>query len=92
MPVVISVLFFVLWYILSLSSEKFVREGMLPSAVGMWFSSVILFVVGIYLTRKATVDSSIFNIETYTNTLKNALNKILPKKMSLKVDGNFKTN
>lgn len=92
MPVVISVLFFVLWYILSLSSEKFVREGLLPSSVGMWFSSIILFVVGIYLTHKATVDSSIFNIETYANVLKNYLNKVLPKKLSLKINETPKTN
>lgn len=84
MPVVISVLFFVLWYILTLTSEKFVREGLMPSAVGMWSASLLLFVVGIFLTRKATMDSSLFNVETYLNLIKAWTNKILPQKLKFK--------
>jgi lipopolysaccharide export system permease protein len=70
MPVVISVLFFVLWYIISLSSEKIVREGILPGYIGMWIASIILFITGIFLVRKATLDSSMFNIDTYLNPVK----------------------
>lgn len=86
MPVVISVLFFVLWYVLSLSTEKMVREGVVSSVVGMWASSVVLFVVGLFLIRKATVDSSIFNVEIYLNFFKKIINCILPKKLKLKAE------
>jgi lipopolysaccharide export system permease protein len=84
MPVVVSVLFFVLWYILSLTSEKFVREGMVPSAIGMWSASLFLLTVGIFLTRKATLDSSLFNIDTYLNPVKSFINKYAPKKLKFK--------
>jgi lipopolysaccharide export system permease protein len=84
MPVVISVLFFVLWYVLSLTSEKFVREGIAPSAIGMWSTSVILMALGIFLTRKATLESSIFNVETYLNPIKKFMNKYSPKKLKFK--------
>jgi lipopolysaccharide export system permease protein len=84
MPVVISVLFFVLWYILTLTSEKFVREGIVSSAVGMWSASIFLFMVGIFLTRKATLDSSIFNIDTYLNPFKKFINKYTPKNIKFK--------
>ncbi|MDP4208574.1 MAG: LptF/LptG family permease [Bacteroidota bacterium] len=70
MPVVISVLFFVLYYIVSLSGEKFAREGVMPPHTGMWISSLILLPIGILLTRKATRDSSMFNIDTYLNYFK----------------------
>lgn len=86
MPVVISVLFFVLWYVLSLSTEKMVREGVVSSVVGMWASSVVLLVVGLFLVRKATLDSSIFNVEIYLNFFKKAINFILPKKLKLKAE------
>jgi len=70
-PVVISVLFFVLYYIISITGEKFAREGMLSTAVGMWLSAFILLPAGIFLTRKATMDSSMLNIDTYLNFFKN---------------------
>jgi lipopolysaccharide export system permease protein len=64
-PVVISVLFFILYYILSISGEKFVREGVMPAYIGMWLSSYILMPLGIFLTYKATTDSVILNSDTY---------------------------
>ncbi len=65
MPVVISVLFFILYYILSISGEKFVKEDVLLAHEGMWVSSVILLPLGIFLTYKATTDSAIFNADAY---------------------------
>jgi lipopolysaccharide export system permease protein len=65
MPVVISVLFFILYYILSISGEKFVKEGILEAYQGMWLSSIILLPLGIFLTYKATTDSAILNADAY---------------------------
>lgn len=81
MPVVISVLFFVLYYVLSLTGEKFVREGVLADYQGMWISSFILLIMGSFLTYKATTDSVILNIDTYFVFFKkigNFIVKILP--------------
>ncbi len=75
MPVVISVLFFVLYYIISITGEKFAREGMVTAAVGMWLSAMILLPTGIFLTRKAARDSSKLNIDTYLNFWKNLMKK-----------------
>jgi lipopolysaccharide export system permease protein len=70
MPVVISVLFFVMYYVISLFAEKFAREGQLSTAMGMWASSIVLLPTGIYLTRKATRESSMFSIDRYLNFFK----------------------
>lgn len=69
-PVVISVIFFIIYYVVSLMSEKFVREGFIPAYLGMWFSSAILLPLGIFLTYKATNDSVILRIDTYFDMLK----------------------
>lgn len=66
MPVVVSVLFFIIYYIISLTGEKFSRESVLTSFTGMWISSFVLIPLGAFLTYKATKDSVIMNIETYT--------------------------
>lgn len=66
MPVVVSVFFFVIYYVITLTGEKFVREDVLSPFVGMWISSMILLPLGIFLTYKATTDSSLMSKETYT--------------------------
>jgi len=64
-PAVISILFFVVYYVISISAEKFVKEDLVDTILGMWSACIILLPVGIFLTYKATTDSSIFNTETY---------------------------
>jgi lipopolysaccharide export system permease protein len=75
-PAVISVLFFVIYYVLTISSEKLVKEDLINTFIGMWSSGIILLPVGIFLTWKATTDSSIMNTETYTNLLKKIKDRI----------------
>jgi lipopolysaccharide export system permease protein len=69
-PAVISVLFFVVYYVLSISFEKMVKEDLINPLAGMWAASCILLPIGIFLTYKATTDSSILNVETYLNFAK----------------------
>jgi len=64
-PAVISVLFFVVYYVISISAEKFVKEDLLNTFLGMWSACIVLTPIGVWLTYKATTDSSIFNTETY---------------------------
>jgi len=81
MPVVVSVLLFILYYIVSMTGEKSAREDVWNMAVGMWFSSAIFLPVGIWLTYKAVRDSAIMSAETYTNFFK----KIIPEKLIRKL-------
>ena len=69
-PAVISILFFVIWYVLSLSGEKLAEANHLGTVAGMWASSYILFPIGVFLTYKASNDSVIMNIDTYLVFLK----------------------
>ncbi len=67
MPVVISVFFFIIYYIISLSAEKFSRESVISPFTGMWISTFILVPLGSFLTYKAAKDSVMLNTETYLN-------------------------
>jgi lipopolysaccharide export system permease protein len=64
------VLFFIIYYIISLTGEKFSRESVLSPFTGMWISSFVLIPLGAFLTYKASKDSVIMNIETYFNFFK----------------------
>lgn len=64
-PTVISILFFVVYYVITISAEKLVKEDLVSTFAGMWAASFILLPIGLFLTYKATTDSSILNVETY---------------------------
>lgn len=69
MPIVVSVVFFVIYYIISITAEKFVKDGAWPAWFGTWMSSMILFPIAIFLTYKSTNDSAIFNPDSYKKRL-----------------------
>ncbi|MCA1742250.1 MAG: LptF/LptG family permease, partial [Bacteroidales bacterium] len=64
-PAVISVLFFLFYYVITLSGEKFAKEMIISVPLGMLASTIILLPLGIYLTYKATTDAAIMDAETY---------------------------
>jgi lipopolysaccharide export system permease protein len=71
MPVIVSVLLFLIYYVISMTGEKFVREDILPPFAGMWISTFILIPISVLLTYKAANDSVIMNVETYFLWAKN---------------------
>jgi lipopolysaccharide export system permease protein len=66
MPLLVAIIFFLLFYLLNVFGEKFVKEDVWPPYFGMWFSVIILSPVGAFLTYKAMHDSQLFNKEFYT--------------------------
>ncbi|MCX6290976.1 MAG: LptF/LptG family permease [Bacteroidetes bacterium] len=70
LPVVISILFFVTYHVISIMGEKTVREVVIPAYKGMWISTFILLPVGIFLTYKAATDSALFDKDSYTSIFK----------------------
>ncbi len=80
LPVVVSILFFITYYIISLMGEKFVRESVIPPYIGMWISSILLLPIGVFLTWKATTDSVMMNTDTYIEGFKKILKKLNRKK------------
>ncbi len=64
-PVVISVVMFIIYYIIDNTGYKMAREALWPCWAGMWLSSMVLLPIGIFLTYKAATDSALFNPEVW---------------------------
>jgi len=64
-PVVISVVLFIVYYIIDNTGYKMAREALWPCWAGMWLSSFVLLPIGAFLTYKAATDSGIFNPEVW---------------------------
>jgi len=65
MPLVVAIIFFLIFHLLNMFGEKFVRESILSPFTGMWLAVIVLTPVGIFLTYKAMHDSQLFNKEFY---------------------------
>jgi lipopolysaccharide export system permease protein len=83
LPTVISILFFILYHILSMIGEKSALKGAMEVAGGMWLSSLILLPLGFFLTLKATTDSPIMDMDVWNKALRK-LNpaRFFPKRLS----------
>jgi lipopolysaccharide export system permease protein len=75
LPVVISVVFFLIYHIISTIGEKYAKEGDFSPILGMWIAIIVLSPVGAFLTYKASVDSVLFDVDLYKRWFKNLLKK-----------------
>ena len=76
LPLVASVIFFVLYYVINTICIKAIREVALPP-YGMWISTVAMLPLGIFLTLKATTDSAVFDMGAWKKLMAKIL---IPKK------------
>jgi lipopolysaccharide export system permease protein len=70
LPVVVAVLFFLLYYIVSIIYERLVLEGVYTIVFGSWFPLLLFLPLGIFLTYKAARDSALFDLTAYLNPIK----------------------
>lgn len=81
MPVVISVILFIIYHVISFSAEKMALEGEMQPLVAMWIGPFLFLPFGIWLSVKAAKDSSLFDGTVYITFLK----KIIAFKKSKQV-------
>lgn len=70
MPVVVSVFFFILYHVISMTGEKMVKKGELFAYEGMWLANIILLPIGVWLVYKASKDSDLLDFSYYTSIFK----------------------
>ena len=66
-PIVISVLLFIVYYVIDTMGYKLARDGHWWVWQGIWLSSAVLLPLGLFLTHKAVNDSAVFNPDAYLN-------------------------
>lgn len=77
LPVVVSVLFFVLFHIITITGEKSVLAGAVQIEYGMWIASAVLLPLGFFLTVKATSDSPLLDFDIW----KKKFNKLTKRRI-----------
>lgn len=64
-PVLVSIIFFILMYVLTIQGDKYVKDGLLNVTVGAWLANSILLLIGLYFVDRARNDSRIFEKDVY---------------------------
>ncbi len=82
MPVLISILFFILFYMLTITGEKWAKEGVTDSLLGTIFSNLCLLPFGLFFLRQARKDARLFESDFYAGIQKKLVN-FLPRKRSI---------
>ncbi len=75
-PLVISVILFIIYYIIDNTGYKMARDGKLEVWMGMWLSSAILLPLGVFFTYKAMKDSAVFDLDAYKNVVRRLTGKL----------------
>ena len=86
MPLVISVVLFIFYWIITTTGEKFSRESVTSVWYGVWFATFVFLPAGVFLTYKAANDSVVFNISAYGEFFRRIF------KFSRKKDNELKEN
>lgn len=68
LPLVMALIFFMIFYLLSIFGEKFAKDQLVTPFFGLWLPVIVLAPVGFFLTYKAMHDSQLFNKEFYFRT------------------------
>lgn len=64
-PVLMSILFFILFYVLSLMGEKWAKQGLFSVVADMWLANMILAFIGLIFLRQARLDARLFDSDFY---------------------------
>ena len=62
-PILVSILFFIIYYVLSIMGEKYGREFVMPVGLGMWMSNLVLLPVGLFFLYQAYNDSGLLELD-----------------------------
>lgn len=83
-PIIISVLVFIIYYILNNTGYRMARQGDWAIWFGRGLSPAILIPTAIFITYKANNDSAVFNIDLYRNFLMRILGLRMKRNISSK--------
>lgn len=62
-PVLISIFFFILMYVMAILGEKWAREGIVSVGAGLWAGNFILLPIGLFFLYQARNDSSLLEVD-----------------------------
>ncbi len=64
-PFLVSILFFIVYYLLNMQGEKLAKRDVVSPFLGVWGADIILFIIGLIFLRQARIDARLFDADSY---------------------------
>lgn len=80
LPVVIAIIIFLFYHILSTTTHKLGKDFVLTPFAAMWISSIVLTPFGLWLTYKSNRDSALFNFDRYWQPIEAFFTRLFKRK------------
>jgi lipopolysaccharide export system permease protein len=64
-PFLVSILFFIVYYLLTMQGEKLAKQGAVSAVSGIWAADFILLIIGLLFLRQARLDARLFEADFY---------------------------
>lgn len=80
LPMILAIAVYVIYFFANTFGKNLAEESTITSFLGSWISAIIMIPVAILLTRRATKDKGIFNLDSFLQPITNFFKKIIPKK------------
>tara|TARA_B100000614_G_scaffold139949_1_gene124437 strand:- start:88 stop:699 length:612 start_codon:yes stop_codon:yes gene_type:complete len=74
-PILVSIILFILYHILNITGEKQVKEVGLDPLIGMWIANLVFTPISLILLYKATTDSNLLDLSYYKQSINNLFNR-----------------
>jgi len=79
LPVVVAIIFFLIYHIISTMAEKAAKDGSMDPLIGMWMAIIVLTPLAAFLTYKSTTDSALFDADQYKQKAERAWKWVISK-------------
>lgn len=81
-PFLVSILFFIVFYLLTMQGEKWAKAGAISVWGGVWAADMVLLVIGLFFLRQARADARLFETDFYSVVFDKLKTRFLTKKVS----------
>lgn len=85
-PVLVSILFFIFFYVINMTGEKYAKQDMIDPWLGIWAANLILLPIGLFFLRQARVDARLFDSDFYNVMMEKFNRWILGKRKRKSVE------
>ncbi|QOD61638.1 LptF/LptG family permease [Polaribacter haliotis] len=80
LPMILAIAIYVIYFFGNTLGKNLAEESSVSSLLGSWISTTVMLPLGIFLTRRATKDKGIFNVDAILTPIKNFFKKFKSKK------------
>jgi lipopolysaccharide export system permease protein len=80
LPMILAIAIYVTYFFSNTFGKNLAEESSISAFLGSWIAAFIMVPIGILLTRRATRDKGLFNVDAITQPITNFFKKIFSKK------------